>query len=415
MTAVAINPASSRYGAFSHLPFTVMWAATTCSLTGVAISDTASAWLMTSLNADPRAVSMVLAASSLPMFLFTLPAGALADMVEPRRFLIMLESFIVVMMAIFGTVVFFDWVTATSLLVTTFILSSCWSVAAPAWLSITPLLVPPRDLDGANAANSVGYNVSRATGPLLAGLALAGLGPAAPYWIFGAADLASVAALVWWRAPPRPATGMPPERLMSAVQTGVRHAAGNKDLLSTLIRTVAVYPFACAYTALLPLIARDQTGMGPEFYGVLLAVVSIGAVLGSFVLSWMRRQFGPDIIVALGTVGNAAAMVLFAFSRDPILAVCASTLAGASWTIVLVGLDVSALLSLPAWCRARGLGIFLTVIFGSVTAGSLVWGQIAKAAGLPTALFVAAAGILLMIPFTWQAKLRSVQGADLER
>ena len=119
MTAVAIKPASSLYGAFSHLPFTVMWAATTCSLTGVAISDTASAWLMTSLNADPRAVSMVLAASSLPMFLFTLPAGALADMVEPRRFLIMLESFVVVMMAIFGTLVFFNWVTATSLLVTT--------------------------------------------------------------------------------------------------------------------------------------------------------------------------------------------------------------------------------------------------------------------------------------------------------
>ena len=182
-----------------------------------------------------------------------------------------------------------------------------------------------------------------------------------------------------------------------------------------MIRTVAVYPFACAYTALLPLIARDQTGMGPEFYGVLLAVVSTGAVLGSFVLCWMRTQFGPDIIVALGTVGDAAAMVLFAFSRDPILAVCASVLAGASWTIVLVGLDVSALLCLPVWCRARGLGIFLTVIFGSVTAGSLVWGQIAKAAGLPTALFVAAAGILLMIPLTWQAKLRSVQGADLER
>ncbi len=418
MTAVAINPASSRYGAFSHLPFTVMWAATTCSLTGVAISDTASAWLMTNLNADPRAVSMVLVASSLPMFLFTLPAGALADLVEPRRFLIMLESFIVVMMAIFGAVVFFNWVTATSLLVTTFVLSSCWSVAAPAWLSITPLLVPPRDLDGANAANSVGYNVSRATGPVLAGARHGGdWVPAAPYWIFGAADLASVAALVWWRSPPRPATGRPRERLICAVKTGVRHASGNKDLRSTLIRTVAVYPFACAYTRAAAAHCARSDGDGP---GILWRVArrslsSTGAVLGSFVLCWMRTQFGPDIVVALGTVGNATAMVLFAFSRDPILAVCASVLAGASWTIVLVGLDVSALLCLPVWCRARGLGIFLTVIFGSVTAGSLVWGQIAKAAGLPTALFVAAAGILLMIPLTWQAKLRSVQGADLER
>jgi predicted MFS family arabinose efflux permease len=259
----------------------------------------------------------------------------------------------------------------------------------------------------------VGYNVSRALGPVLAGFALSGLGSAWPYWIFGAADLGSVAALVWWRAPRRPATGLPAERLMSAVQTGLRHAAGNKDLRSTLVRTVAVYPFACAYTALLPLVARDQMTMGPEFYGVLLAVVSVGAALGSFILSWMRRQFGPDLIVALGTVGIAAALVLFGLSRDLILAVCAAVVAGASWTIVLVGLYVSALLSLPDWVRARGLGIFLTAIFGSVTAGSLVWGQIAKTAGLPLALFAAAAAVLLMIPLTWRAKLRSVQGTEL--
>jgi predicted MFS family arabinose efflux permease len=179
-----------------------------------------------------------------------------------------------------------------------------------------------------------------------------------------------------------------------------------------LIRTVAVYPFACAYTALLPLVARDQTEMGPEFYGVLLAVVSVGAVLGSFLLSWMRRQFGPDLVVALGTVALAAALVMFGLSRDPFLAVCAAVLAGASWTIVLVGLYVSALLCLPDWVRARGLGIFLTAIFGSITAGSLVWGQVAKAAGLPVAFFAAATGVLLMIPLTWRAKLRAAQGDE---
>jgi predicted MFS family arabinose efflux permease len=415
LTSDAIESAGSRYGAFSHLPFAVMWAATTCSLTGVAISDTASAWLMTNLDADPRAVSMVQAASSLPMFLFTLPAGALADLLEPRRFLIILETFIATMISLFGVVVFFRWVTSTNLIVTTFLLSTCWSVAAPAWLSITPLLVPPRDLDSANAANSVGYNVSRALGPVLAGLALARLGPAAPYWIFGAADLGSVAALIWWKAPRRHTNGAPAERLMSAVQTGLQHAGGNKDLLSTLVRTVAIYPFACAYTALLPLIARNEMTMGPEFYGALLAVVSVGAVLGSSILGWMRRHFGPDLIVALGTMGIAAALVMFGLSRGPVLAVCAAAVAGASWTIVLVGLYVSALLSLPDWVRARGLGIFLTVIFGSVTAGSLVWGQIAKTAGLPSALFAAAAAVLLMIPLTWRAKLRSVQGSDLSR
>ena len=402
----------SRYGAFSHLPFVVIWAATTCSLTGVAISDTASAWLMTSLNADPRAVSLVLAASSLPMFLFTIPAGALADMIEARKFLIVLESCISAAILLFGTIVFLHWLTPAILLAATFMLSSCWSLAAPAWLSITPLLVPARDLDSANAANSVGYNVSRALGPVLAGLALSVFGPAAPYWAFGAADLTSVAALVWWRAPRRHAEGAHAEALLPAIRSGFRHAAGNRSLRSTLVRTVAVYPFACAYTALLPLIARNQVASGPEFYGVLLAVVSIGAVLGSFLLSRIRAFCGPDLVVALGTLGIAGAMVLFGLARDPATAISAALLAGASWTVVLVGLYVSALMSLPEWVRARGLSIFLTAIFGSVTAGSLVWGQIAKWEGAPLALFIAAAGVLLAIPLSWRAKLLSAQTAE---
>ena len=265
MTAHAIEAPKSRYGAFSHIAFTVMWIATTCSLTGVAISDTASAWLMTNLNADPRAVTMVQAASSLSMFLFTIPAGALADMVAPRRYLLILESVITVLIGIFGFMVLADRVDAAILIVATFILSAFWSVAAPAWLSITPLLVPPRDLDSANAFNSVGYNISRALGPVLAGLALSALGPAAPYLIFAGADLMSVAALLWWRPPAHAETGRSSERLWACTMTGIRHAAANEDLKATLVRAVAVYPFACAYTALLPLVARNQMDLGPEF------------------------------------------------------------------------------------------------------------------------------------------------------
>ena len=125
----------------------------------------------------------------------------------------------------------------------------------------------------------------------------------------------------------------------------------------------------------------------------------------------MRRQFGPDLVVALGTVGVAAALVMFGVSRDPILAVCASVLAGASWTIVLVGLYVSALLCLPDRVRARRLGIFLTVIFGSVTAEASL-GRGARSAGLPVAFFVAAACALLIIPLTWRAKLRAAVGDE---
>jgi MFS family permease len=404
---------ASRWGAFGHAPFAVIWIASTFALSGIAMSDTASAWLMTNLNAEPRAVALVQVASSLPMFLFTLPAGALADIVEARRFLIVLESFIVTLICVFATMVYFHWVTPVWLLATTFLLSASWSLGAPAWLAIIPLLVPRRDLDSATAANSVGYNLSRAVGPAIAGIAIAHFGPSAPYWMFAAANLASIAALLWWRAPKTTTDNLPAERLTSAVRTGLRHAAYNKHLRATLVRTVAVYPFACAFLALLPLVARHQMTQGPELYGILLGAVSVGAIVGSFALGWLKNQFGPDRVVALGTVGIAVALVLFGFARFPGVACGAALLAGAAWTVVLASLYVSAQIALPDWVRARGLAIFLTVIFGSVTLGSLVWGQIATMDGLRIAHFAAAAGALLAIPLTWRWKLQSAAGIDL--
>ena len=403
----------TRFGAFGYPAFAVIWAASTFALTGIAMSDTASAWLMTNLNADPRAVSLVQVASSLPMFLFTLPAGALADIIEARRFLIVLESFITVLIAVLATMVYLRWESPTWLLVTTFFLSASWSLAAPAWLAITALLVPRRDLDSATAANSVGYSVSRAVGPAIAGVAIARFGPAAPYWVFAAANLGSIAALIWWRAPKTTTDNLPAERLTSAVRVGLRHAAYNKHLRATLIRTVSVYPFACAFLALLPLVARRQMTQGPELYGILLGAVSVGAIIGSFALGWLKKQFGPDRVVALGTVGISFGLVLFGLARDPRVAFCAAVLAGFDWTIVLASLYVSAQIALPDWVRARGLAIFLTVIFGSVTLGSLVWGQIATTEGLPVAHFAAAAGALLAIPLTWRWKLQSAEGVDL--
>jgi MFS family permease len=403
----------SRWGAFSSLPFTVIWIATTLSLTGIAMTDTSSAWLMTSLNADPTAVSMVQVASNLPMFLFTLPAGALADIVEPRRFLIALESLITALIAGFATMILFKWETPNALLATTFLLSASWSLATPAWLAIIPLLVSRQDLDGANAANNVGYNLSRAVGPAIAGVIIALFGVAMPYWIFGIANLGTIAALIWWRAPRAISDSLPAERFTSAIRVGLRHAVYNMPLRATLTRTVAVYPFAAAYIALLPLVARSQITEGPELYGFLLGAISVGAVAGSLALKPLKERLGADRSVAVGTLGIALALVMFGLARSPAMALLGALVAGAAWTIVLVTLYVSAQTALPDWVRGRGLAVFLTVIFGSVTVGSAVWGHLAASAGLPTAHFVAAAGALLGIPLTWRWKLQSAATADL--
>ena len=412
-STLATAPAATKWGAFGHAAFAVIWAASMVSNIGTAMFDTASGWLMTSLSADPLAVSLVQAAVSLPLFLFTLPAGALADVIDSRRLLIVVECGIVVVSAILAALVSLGLATTGALLIATFLLGVGGALTSPAWQSITPLLVPRQDLDSAVAANSVGYNLSRALGPALGGIVIAALGIATPFWAFWVSNVGIVAALLWWRAPRKSPESLPAERLSSAMRVGIRYAANNRYVGATLIRTAAFFPFACAYWALLPLVARAQTAQGPQFYGVLLGVIGAGAVVGSFAQNWLKAHMGPDRVVALGSFATAFALVLFGLARDPFVAICACLLAGASWTVVLTNLYVSAQVDLPDWVRGRGLAIFLTVIFGATTIGSILWGKLAGLEGLPIAHYAAAAGVVLAIPLTWRWKLQTGVGLDL--
>jgi predicted MFS family arabinose efflux permease len=416
-TKISAQPGAieaSRWGAFGHAAFTIIWTASIVSNIGTAMFDTASGWLITSLNADPLAVSLVQVAVSLPLFLFTLPAGALADVIDARRLLIAVETATVVVSAIFAIFVTFGWATPFGLLATTFLLGVGGALSSPAWLATTPLLVPRSDLDSAVAANSVGFNLSRAVGPALGGVIIAAFGVATPFWLFGISNLGIIAALLWWKAPRKSAQSLPAERLTSAVRTGVRHAANNPFLVATLVRALAFFPFASAYWALLPLVAHSQMNQGgPTLYGAFLGAIGLGAIIGSLALNWLKSQLGPNGLVAMGTLATALALVLFGLAREPLAAVFACILAGASWTVVLTSLYVSAQVALPDWVRGRGLAIFLTVIFGATTVGSALWGKVAGMESLPIAHYAAAAGAILAIPLTWLWKLQTGEGLDL--
>jgi predicted MFS family arabinose efflux permease len=403
----------SAWAVFESRAYTRIWLATVLGLTGIAMSDAASAWLMTSLNADPRAVSLVQVAAFLPMFMFTLPAGVLVDIVEPRRFLLALQAIITLVIIGFAVIVTLGLATPAALLVLTFTLSAAWSVAAPAWAALAPLLVARRDLEAASAANSISYNVSRAVGPALGGRLIAAFGIAAPFWVFAVANAASVFALLSWSPEPRRDAALPAERLTSALRAGLRHAVYNPHLRATLARTVAVFPFAAAFLALLPLVARSQMTTGPMIYGYLLATASVGAAIGSLARPYVKGRLGPDRFVAAGTLAVALAMVLLGLHPTRATAFLAVFIAGAGWTSLIASLSLSAQVALPDWVRGRGLAIFLTVVFGSITVGSFLWGWVAARLGLSAAMFLAAAGAIAGIPLSWSRRLQTAEGVDL--
>jgi predicted MFS family arabinose efflux permease len=405
--------AGSRWGVFGNPAFTVILIASSVSNVGIAMFDTSTSWLMTSLNPDPMMVSAVQIATSLPMFLLTVPAGALADIVDARRLLLGAQAAVSAIAVAFATIVTLRLATPAGLLATTFGLGAASALASPAWLLVTPMLVAKDDLDSAIAINNTSFNLSRAIGPALGGFTIAAIGIEFPFWCYCFGNLACVAAVLWWRAPRRIQETLPAERFASAVRTGLRYVRHNRAMDATLIRAVAFFLFASAYWALLPLVARTQMHNGPEIYGVLLGMIGLGSIIGSFFLNWLKERLGPDRLAILASAGTVATLAMYGAAREPVLATAASVIAGASWIVMMTTLFVSAQVALPEWVRGRGLAIFLTAYFGAMTLGSAIWGKIASAEGLPTTLYAAAAGAFLAMIVTWRWKLQTAAALDL--
>ena len=410
------EPPASRaarwLGVFAYRDFALIWLASTLALVGVAMYDTASGWMIMRLDPDPRMVSALRAAINLPMFLVTLAAGAIADIVDARRLLMFTALAAAIFTAGFAALASLQAETSALLLTTTFLLSAMLSLNSPAWLAIVPRQVPREEISGAMAANGVGYNVSKAMGPAVGGFAIHQYGVSAPIWFLAAANLLVFAALLMWRPPTIATSSLPAERLTSAVSTGLRHAFNNRLLRATLVHAVAIFPFAAAYWGLLPLIS-GRADATPGFYGILLSALSVGTIIGSFMQGRLREHLDDDALVVLGSVATAAALAMYALFPTRAATVGASLVAGAGWVLILIGHYSSAEHALPDWVRARGLAVFLTIVFGSVTVGAYGWGYVAGWLGLDRALLLSAAGALLAIPAVWTWKLARSESVDL--
>lgn len=403
---------TSPWRPFQVRAFAVIWSASLVSNTGTWLQQMGAAWLMTTLQPSPLLVALVQSATLVPVFLFALAAGALADIVNRRMLLLVVQSAMAVVAVGLGVVVHLGQITPWTLLAFTFALGMGQAFSGPAWQAVVPHLVSKEDLPAAVALNSAGFNVSRAIGPALGGVLISAGGIALPFLLNGVSFLAVVAAFLWWKGAQRPPTHLPSERLLAAMRGGVRYARESAPLRATLIRAVAFFAFATAFWALMPLIVRNELGGGPKQFGLVLACIGGGAVIGAFFLTGARDRLGADRTVALGTLATAAAIAVFALVPALTAVAAAAVLAGAAWMAVVASLNVSAQLSVPDWIRGRGLALFQTAMFGSMGIGSVVWGRVAQGGGLSTALLIAAGGLLVAVALTWRWRLQT--GADLD-
>ncbi|MEM1389328.1 MAG: MFS transporter [Pseudomonadota bacterium] len=402
----------SAFSPFRHRAFALLWVATLISNIGTWMHEVGAGWLMTTLNSSPAVVTLVQAATTLPVFLFALFAGALADRLDKRWMLITINVILTGVIACLALLVSLEQMTPPLLIAFTLLIGTGAAFMAPAWQAVVPQLVPRERLKPAIALNSMGINISRAIGPALAGILIVSAGLAAPFVLNALSHIVIVIALLLWkpeRAPERKPTGS----LLSEMRTGLRHVRHNGPMKATAIRAVAFFFFAAAYWSLLPLIARSAEGGGSELYGVLMALIGAGAVTGALMLPRLPAQITSDTTVQLGTLGTALAILALAVSATPLALMAAAFLGGLSWIAVLTSFNISAQTALPNWVRARGLAVFLMVFFGSMSLGSVVWGQVATLTSLQVALVAAAVGLVLGLLVTRGFPVGQAEGADL--
>jgi len=369
--------------------FRSLWIAAVISYTGTWMQNVGAGWLMTLLTVSPFMVGLVQAAATLPVFLVILPAGALADMVDRRRLLLLAQTWMVVAAGALGVLQLLHMVTPWILLLFTFLLGLGAVMNDPAWQAITPEIVSPEQHASAVALNSAGFNVARAVGPALGGLVVASLGCGITFLLNAVSFFGVILFLYHWKRPPhqRVETG----RVYDLMKGGIAYVRKSEIVKSVLIRTGAFSFAASALWALLPIIARPH---GAKGYGLLLGSFGTGALAGALLLPRLRRELSVDGVVAVAIGVFAMATAAAGRVQDFGLLCAVMFVGGIAWLGILACLNVAAQTMCPNWVRARALSMYLLVLQGGMAIGSTVWGALATRIGVPDALLCSAAALI---------------------
>ncbi len=386
--------AAGAWAPLRHREYAILWGAGLVANSGNWMYDLAARWLMTEFDSSASMVALVQVASALPVFLLAVPAGTLADRCDRRWLLILVQTAMLLLALLMGLLVLGGIAGPASLLLVTLAMGSCVAVMSPTWQAIVPALVTREDLPQAIALHAMSMNISRAIGPALAGVVIAGMGIAWPFLLNALTFVAVIAALWMWRGYRR-VVPTHRESFLAALRTGLAQARDNAVLRRTLWRSLLFYIPGSCYWALLPLIARGQLQGGPQLFGVLVGCIGAGAVAGALWLPRLRARWGLDRMQRAGQLATAAALTGFALFGVPVLGMLTAVVAGAAWLASLSTLNVAAQLALADALRGRGMALYTAVFYGCLAGGSLLWGQVATAWGVQATLLAAAATALL--------------------
>jgi predicted MFS family arabinose efflux permease len=388
---------SSTWTALKNPAFRKLWFATVISGTCVTAHDTAATWSMNLLTASPLMISLMSTVASLPFFLFVLPAGALADLVDRQKLVCAMNLWLAATAIGLAVLGWLHLLNPYLILVCVFFIGVGFAFNAPAWSSIVPQVVSDAELPSAVLLGGLQFNLAGIIGPALGGLLVPLAGANFVFALNGACFLLVVLAAWQWKQPTAPAK-LPPERFFKSFGTVIGYVRSAPGLQVVLARNFLFALFISAIPALIPVVGLKVLHLSSSNLGLLFTSMGVGSVLGAvFIFPWLRARFSPDFLTLSANLLIVIAYALMAIVRQAEAFFIVAALAGMGWTLSASELWVAAQRAMPSRARGRINATVIMTSQGAIVLGGAVWGSVAALAGATCALFGAAVLFLLSL------------------
>jgi MFS family permease len=380
---------SSTWTALRNPVFRNMWLASLVSGTCVAAQDTAATWTMNRVSDSPMFLSMMATVASLPFFFFTLPAGALADMVDRKRMMLLMTLWLAIAAGGLAVLGWFHLINPWVLLAAVFLIGTGFAFYSPAWTSIQPEIVTNDELPSASTLGGLQLNISGIIGPALGGMLLRIVSPNAVFAVNSICFLLLLIAIKRLRHP-KPPSSLPLESFLESFVTAIRYVLYTPGIQVVLIRNLLFAFFISIIPALIPVVGLKELHLDPSNLGLVFTSMGIGSVLGAvFILPWARGKFHSNTVTMLANVLVAVVFFLMGTIREPMLFMIASGLAGTAWTMAASELWVAGQRAMPSWARGRMNATVIMAAQGAMALGGVIWGSSVSIWGVRSTLIVA--------------------------
>ena len=406
---------TSTFFALRNRVYRTLWLASLLSGTCVAAQETAATWVMNSLGTSSLFLSLISTVSSLPFFLFTLPAGALADIVDRRKLICAMNIWLAVAAALLATLGWLNVLNPYIILACIFLLGVGFAFNAPAWTAIVPEVVSNEELPSAAALGGLQLNISGIIGPAIGGLLIPIVGS---NWLFALNAtcffVVIFAVLQWKRV--KTASNLPLESFFESLEAAIRYVRYTPGIQIVVARNVLFAFFISLIPALMPVVALKVLHLDASELGFLFTSMGAGSVVCAvFVIPWVRARFSSNRITIIANLIVVAVYLLMAFVRDDLALIFVAALAGVGWTLSAAELWVASQRAAPPWARGRMNATIIMASQGAMALGGIVWGTSAYEVGVGYTSIAAAVLLLISLILAIRFSIDFTGTLDMER